>query len=267
MKNARLVTGSGPGDWNMAFDRLLMERVRTGRWDFVLRTYGWRPACVSLGKLQNASLEVDRAALAEAGYGLVRRPTGGRAVWHEREVTYSVVARLDHPMVSGSVSEALCRVAAPMARAMRNLGIDAALAASDTHRYAGPREPANPCFTSHGRWEVGTSDGRKLVGSAQTRSRGVFLEHGSILLSNDQPKLLDFLPAFVTTDARSRLASRLSDGIAALREFLPGLEAAPVETALTAAFADTLGEDFEELDPGILHGPELDLLVEEQRHV
>jgi lipoate-protein ligase A len=251
----------------MAFDRLLMEQVRLGRWDFVLRTYGWTPACVSIGKLQDASREINREAIEAAGYGLVRRPTGGRAVWHETEVTYSVTARIDHPMVTGHVSEALRKVAAPMADAIRRLGIAVSLSPLERHHHAGPREGANPCFTSHGSWEVGTADGRKLVGSAQARSRGVFLEHGSILLENDQPKLLDFLPIPVTDETKARLASLLTEGIATLREFVPGLRSSDVEAALAASFGAALEDDLSTADPAMLHGPELDALILEQEHV
>lgn len=267
MRVVRFSTGEHPGPWNMAFDRLLMEQVRLGRWDFVLRTYGWTPACVSIGKLQDVSREVDRTALEAAGFGLVRRPTGGRAVWHETELTYSVTARLDHPMVAGPVSEALRKVAAPLADALRRLGIAVSLSPVERHSFAGPREPANPCFTSHGSWEVGTPDGRKLVGSAQARSRGVFLEHGSILLENDQPKLLDFLPVPLPSEVRTRLAGRLREGIATLREFSPDLTPDAVEGALAAAFSEALGGEIEPVSPDLLAGPALDALVVEQAHV
>ena len=251
----------------MAFDRLLMEEVREGRWDFVLRVYGWEPACVSIGKLQDPDREVDRSSLSAAGIGLVRRPTGGRAVWHQTEVTYSVTARVDHPMVSGPVSEALRKVAEPLADSVRSLGIPVSLGPAERHHVGGPREPANPCFTSHGRWEVGASDGRKLIGSAQARSRGVFLEHGSILLDNDQVKLLDFLPSSVPSSAGLRLREHLTAGIATLREFLPGLQAGEVERSLFRSFSRILDGGLRETDQVLLEGPVLDSLTAEYEDV
>ena len=251
----------------MAFDRLLMEEVREGRWDFVLRVYGWDPACVSVGKLQNPDREVDRSSLSAAGIGLVRRPTGGRAVWHQGEVTYSVTARMDHPMVSGPVSEALKKVAQPLADAVRRLGIPVSLGPSERHHVAGPREPANPCFTSHGRWEVGAMDGRKLIGSAQARSRGVFLEHGSILMENDQVRLLEHLPSPISPSAARRLREHLTEGIATLREFIPNLEIGEVERSLFQSFSTVLDGGLQKADTSLLEGPLLNRLTEEQEVV
>ena len=231
----------------MAFDRYLMELVRENRWDFVLRTYGWDPACVSIGKLQNTQREVDSANLIADGYGLVRRPTGGRAVWHETELTYSIVAAADHPAVSGSISEALRKTATPMVKALNSLGIKVAVSPKEKHRAGGPRTVSNPCFTSHGKWEVGTPDGRKLVGSAQARSRGVFLEHGSILFENDQLKILDYLPEDTPLELKTILRKHLTDGIACIHELDPGLEIRDMESALHISFSDIAGDALEYL--------------------
>lgn len=231
----------------MAFDRLLMEFVRENRWDFVLRTYGWNPACVSIGKLQSAHREIDPERLIADGYGLVRRPTGGRAVWHETELTYSIVAKLNHPMVSGSISEALKKTAIPMVNAMNSLGIEVAVSPLEEHRAGGPRTAGNPCFTSHGKWEVGTPDGRKLVGSAQARSRGVFLEHGSILFENDQLKMLDYLPQDTPQRLKEIIRHQLTDGIASIHEFKPNLDTDDMEDALHDSFKAILPVNLEYL--------------------
>jgi len=251
----------------MAFDRLLMDRIRRGDWDLSLRVYGWEPACLSLGKFQDASREVNIEALCADGYDAVRRPTGGRAVWHETEVTYSLVAREEHPMVSGSTGEALRKVSMPMLAAILSLGVDVTAGRSEVHREGGAASTANPCFTSHGMWEIGTMDGRKLVGSAQARSRGVFLEHGSILLGNDQMKVLDYLPGEPDSARNSRLARHLTDGIASLGELAPGVTARSVEDALHSAFEDSLGTALTETPASVLEGPELDILIGEFEHV
>ncbi len=236
MKAVHFTTGKHDGIWNMAFDRLLMELVRENRWEFILRTYGWSPACVSIGKFQKVTREVDYERLIADGYGLVRRPTGGRAVWHETELTYSIVAAADNPLVSGSISEALKKTSAPMVSAFESLGIEVSVSPMEKHRAGGHGTAGNPCFTSHGKWEVGTSDGRKLVGSAQARSRGVFLEHGSILFENDQLKMLDYLPQDTSLRFREILEGHLNDGIASLREFRPDLEISDMEKALHVSF-------------------------------
>jgi len=247
----------------MAMDRYLMELVRAGEYDFVLRTYGWEPACVSVGRLQDPFREIDVAGLRRNGFDIVRRPTGGRQVWHETEVTYSVVARLDHHMVCGTISQALRKVAEPMVDAMRSLGLDVSVSPTDNHHVGGPRTRGNPCFTSHGRWEVGTDDGRKLVGSAQARSRGVFLEHGSILLENDQPKLLDYLPADFPEPIARKLEIHLSRGIASLREFRPDLTCRQLEDALSRSYSRAVGTDLEHLSASVLECSRLLRLTEE----
>ncbi|MEN8209306.1 MAG: biotin/lipoate A/B protein ligase family protein [Candidatus Fermentibacteria bacterium] len=242
MKAVHFATGKHDGNWNMAFDRYMMELVRENRWDFVLRTYGWDPACVSIGKLQRTEREINRERLLADGYGLVRRPTGGRAVWHETELTYSIVARTDHPAVAGSISDALKKTAAPMVKAMNSLGIRVSVCPTEKHRAGGPRKAANPCFTSHGKWEIGTADGRKLVGSAQARSRGVFLEHGSILFENDQLKLLDYLPNDTPSALKDILRKHLTAGIASIHEFDPDLQESDMENALHESYSAIAGE-------------------------
>jgi len=241
LRAAHFATGKHNGIWNMAFDRLLMELVRENKWQFVLRTYGWNPPCVSIGKLQSIKREIDVERLIADGYGAVRRPTGGRAVWHETELTYSIVAATDNPMVSGSITEALAKTSAPMIRAMNSLGLDVRVSTLEKHRTGGHRTAANPCFTSHGKWEIGTADGRKLVGSAQARSRGVFLEHGSILFENDQLKMLNYLPDETSSAFRKILRRHLTEGIACVNELNPDIDIADMENALHASFSETTG--------------------------
>lgn len=266
MKAVHFRTGKHEGIWNMAFDRYLVELVRNKKWDFVLRTYGWEPACVSIGKLQNRDSEINSDKLIKDGYHLVRRPTGGRAVWHETEVTYSIVARTDHPIVSGSVSEALRKIAAPIVRAMNTLDIQVSVSPADLHRVGGPRMQSNPCFTSHGRWEVGTPDGRKLIGNAQARRHGVFLEHGSILFENDQYKILDYLPTNTSPHLKSILADHLTDGIASIREFRPDLEMSEMENALNISFSEALNETIQPLNFKQLQDERFDVLISDCRN-
>jgi lipoate-protein ligase A len=244
-------SGARHGAWNMAMDMYLVELVSEGGFGLVLRTYGWSPPCVSIGRFQDPLREVDPAMLRSEGIGIVRRPTGGRAVLHRSEVTYSVVAPEGHPMVSGPIEESLRKVASPLVDAIRSLGIDARVNRADRH-LAGRGRSSNPCFTSHGRSEITTGDGRKLVGSAQARGRGVFLEHGSILLDNDQPVMASLLPPSVDEGRRSALRESLSMCTGSLRESLPDLGPEDVERALADAFARASGEEMVFIDPGEL---------------
>ncbi len=253
------------GELNMAVDRLLMEMAGEGELDFAVRVYGWSPACVSLGRHQDPDREVDRDSLASAGVDLVRRPTGGRAVWHETEVTYSVVAALDHPLVSGSVTEALRKVSAPLAAALGGLGFPVRTSPADRHSLGGGTSGANPCFTSHGRWEVGSSDGRKLVGSAQARSAGAFLQHGSIPLRNDQPRLAEHLPRSVPEERRRLIGELLESGTASLRERLPHATHEIVSAAVLESFGEAVGGRPEPLSPDDLDRGRLEELQDAWR--
>ena len=166
------------GAENMAIDAALLERAdATG--DAFLRLYRFDPPCLSLGRNEAAG-SYDRAAIARLGVDVVRRPTGGGAVWHEHEVTYAVAA----PSAAfGGLRQAYHAIHTRLAAALRTLGADAALA-SDRQTAHPPHRPG-PCFARPVGGEV-LVRGRKLVGSAQVRRGGALLQHGSILLDGSQ---------------------------------------------------------------------------------
>ena len=188
----------------MALDHALMRRAaRTGH--TVLRVYSWSTPTISLGRHQRAAevitpalglnaplgLDVAHAAplgpdvvhAAPLGLDVVRRPTGGRAVVHAREVTYSITAPI-HP---GSVTRTdYLQFNRLLLDALRRLGTDAELAPSPVSR--APRPHNSPCFNTATEGEI-VIQGRKLAGSAQWRDDGAILQHGSILIDDDQPLL------------------------------------------------------------------------------
>ncbi len=259
-----MMSGLCGGPRNMAVDILLMEMAAAGELDVVLRTYGWDPACVSLGRLQDPSREIDPAALRSAGVDLVRRPTGGRAVWHEHELTYSITAAESHPLVAGSIRDSLARTGALLCSALRSAGFDAALSPAGRSAFH-ERMPANPCFTSHGLFEV-TVGGRKVVGSAQARRRGAFLEHGSIIISNDQPRLAGYMRT-ASDGQRRDILEALRSSSCGLSELIPGIDPGAVAKALHEAYGDHLGTDpvplaVADLDPARLSGLEEGLRME-----
>jgi lipoate-protein ligase A len=170
---------SGAG--NMALDVLLLEdATRTGR--ATLRLYRWSPSCLSFGRNEAALARYDRAAIEQRGWDVVRRPTGGRAVWHEDEVTYAVAAPI---AAFGSLQQSYCAIHERLAAALRTLGAPAHLAPKNG-RPAGL--DAGACFASPVGGEV-MVHGRKIVGSAQVRLGSAFLQHGSILLGGSQQNL------------------------------------------------------------------------------
>ena len=167
-----------PGAENMGIDAALLREARRGA--AFLRLYRWAPACLSFGRNEPARTRYDRAAIEQLGLDVVRRPTGGRAVWHEKEVTYAVAGPAT---MFGSLREAYIRVHTLLAAALRRLDVPAELAERPSGRAVGPAGGA--CFAAPVGGEIVAGD-RKLVGSAQVRERGAFLQHGSILLEDGQ---------------------------------------------------------------------------------
>jgi lipoyl(octanoyl) transferase len=183
----------------MALDHALMRRAAaTG--EAVLRVYSWRAPTLSLGRHQPAMGLYDIDVIRAAGIDIVRRPTGGRAVLHHREVTYSITAPTPG---RGSGDNRLrardlyASINALLVEALRQLGVPAMLAPPlprPTERGAAgepegpPRPSAHPCFDVATEGEV-IVGGRKLVGSAQRRDPDAVLQHGSILIADDQERL------------------------------------------------------------------------------
>jgi lipoate-protein ligase A len=171
------------GAQNMAIDdALLHEADRSG--DAFLRLYRFSPACLSFGRNEPARARYDRAAIERHGFDVVRRPTGGRAVWHEHEVTYAVAA----PVAAfGSLRESYQTIHARLAGALKRLGVDATLA-PPSRVGAGPGAGGGACFATPVGGEV-LVNGKKVIGSAQVRHGRAFLQHGSILLDGSQDML------------------------------------------------------------------------------
>jgi lipoate-protein ligase A len=153
-----------------------------------LRLYAWSPPALSLGRHQGAAASHHPEALRARGIDLVRRPTGGRAVLHDAERTYSVTGPLGRAPFAGGVLDTYLRIAAALAAALRGLG----LAPSIEERRPGPPSTDDPagasCFEATSTHEIHVG-GLKLVGSAQLRRRGAFLQHGSIPLRLDRAAL------------------------------------------------------------------------------
>ena len=180
---------SGPADGatNMAVDEAILEGVRDGTSPPTLRVYAWEPPTVSIGHSQKASVELDLDECGRRGFGVVRRPTGGRAVLHAGELTYSVVGRSGVPPLGGSIAESYRAIAGGLLLGLAELGVRAELApVSAESRSRG--EVAPPCFVSAGRFEVVVA-GRKLIGSAQRRIGAAVLQHGSLLTDDTHLEL------------------------------------------------------------------------------
>lgn len=172
-----LVDGAATGSWNMAVDEALAESVAGGESPPVVRLYRWQPPCLSLGFAQPYTA-ADADFCAREGVDVVRRPTGGRAVLHHLELTYSVVAPLDGRPFSGDLQGAYQRICRALVAGLRRVGVAADLAGTPEGGLIRPTE-AIPCFVGPATGEV-VAAGRKLVGSAMRRLGGAILQHGSI---------------------------------------------------------------------------------------
>jgi len=207
-----LLTGPSDGPTNMAVDEAIMEAVGQGVVPPTLRFYGWQPPCLSLGRFQPVDGTVNLDACRARGDDLVRRPTGGRAILHDtpdHELTYSLAIPQDDPRVAGDILTSYRAISAALVRGLARLGVSAQLTPVLGHALH-PETAA--CFDQPSGYEV-TVNGRKLVGSAQARSGGAILQHGTMLLDVDLPVWVAVLhpPSGVTAEAfQEHLAGRLT---------------------------------------------------------
>jgi len=268
----RLLVDEGlPGAMNMELDEALLESAIGGSGP-VLRFYTWRPSALSLGVNQPIG-EIDPEACARLGFDVVRRLTGGRAVLHQHELTYSIAARSDNRLVSGGVVESYRKISAALVAGLRTLGTHVELAPPDRALHSSlararraadfsEGEPATGegshgaiCFDAASDYEL-TANGRKLVGSAQARRGGALLQHGSILLDVDWEAWASVF-AFRTEGGRLRAMQKLPSRMTSLREELGRpVSEQEVREALQAGFASAFEID---LVPGEATGAELEL--------
>jgi lipoate-protein ligase A len=199
-----LVTPSSSGAWNMAVDETMLESVEQNMALPSLRLYAWEPPCLSIGYAQPSS-DIDFTRLSAHGWDWVRRPTGGRAILHTDELTYSIIAPLSDPRVSGGVLESYQRLSRALLTALRSLNIHA-----ETHpiNQLGENQRFGAvCFEVPSNYEI-VVQGKKLIGSAQARRKNVMLQHGTLPLYGDLTRITQVL-AFSDEQERSAAATRL----------------------------------------------------------
>jgi lipoate-protein ligase A len=202
-----LITPPTHGTWNMALDEAILEHIGRNEAVPTLRLYAWDPPCLSLGYAQPFA-DVDVSRLQQYGWEVVRRLTGGRAILHTDELTYSVIAPADEPRVAGSILESYNRLAQALLLAVQRLEIPVEMKA-----HVNPTEGmpfSNPvCFEVPSSYEI-TVDGKKLIGSAQARKKDGVLQHGSLPLTGDLARICQAL-RFEDESARENASQRLLD--------------------------------------------------------
>jgi len=178
-----VLDGDHSGAENMARDVAMLEAVIAGKVPPTLRLYGWSPPCLTLGRHQ-VDDAADEKFCRRRGIGIVRRPTGGRAVLHHLELTYAVAAPLGQGTLPRALQDAYRTVCSALVVAVRSFGIDAELTGGDVNlSLPGPRTKV-PCFEAPAGGEVVVA-GRKLIGSSMRARQGHILQHGAILLDWD----------------------------------------------------------------------------------
>ena len=185
-------TGSHDPYYNMAMDEALLNFVSRGEIDPVVRFYTWNPATLSVGYFQRLKKEIDIDKVNEKGFGLVRRQTGGRGVLHDKELTYSVIVSEEHPNMPSTVTEAYRVISEGLLEGFKLLGFEAyfAIPRSKEEREKLKQPRSAVCFDAPSWYEL-VVEGRKIAGSAQTRQKGVILQHGSLLQDVNVDELSD----------------------------------------------------------------------------
>jgi lipoate-protein ligase A len=210
------------GVWNMAVDAAILENVIAGQSQPTLRLYDWDPACLSLGFAQLYA-DVDEGALNSHGWHVVRRPTGGRAILHTDELTYSVIGPSDEPRLIGGVLESYKRLSEGLMKSLLLLGLP--VQQQPMHAGNGFGALDNPvCFEVPSDYEI-TLNGKKIIGSAQARKKGgvdgraSVLQHGSLPLFGDIARITEVL-RYPSEENRQKAAKRVRDRAATVEEGL-----------------------------------------------
>jgi lipoate-protein ligase A len=241
LKRLRIVRDTPhPPAFNMAADLYLMELAARSPGTVVLRLYCWKNPTVTIGCLQNAARDLDLDALVRDSVSWIKRPSGGRAVLHDGDITYSVAFAPPQHAIGTTVSQTYRIVAECLIKGLARAGIRSAVHDSKLDTALVRSQSKLPCFLAPNRHEI-MIDGRKLVGSAQKRTQHAVLQHGSVPLS---PGFRD-LPRYSRTPPERRAveAKLFEQKCVCVDELKPGLDRGVLGRSLAAGFASVLGLD------------------------
>ncbi|WP_332646711.1 lipoate--protein ligase family protein [Lysinibacillus sp. 54212] len=213
---------SGPcsPSFNMALDEALLNWHSENLIPPVIRFYEWNPATLSIGYFQQANKEIDLEEVKKQGLGFVRRPTGGRAVLHDKELTYSIIVEETYPNMPPTVTEAYRVLSEGLLFGFRNLGLNAYFSVPDTkEKQEDLKKPKSAvCFDAPSWYEL-VVEGKKVAGSAQTRQKGVILQHGAILLDLDIEQLLSVFK-FSSESMKEKMREKLPEKAVAMNRLV-----------------------------------------------
>lgn len=207
----------GDGALNMITDRAILMACNEGKVPATLRLYGWQRPTLSIGYSQEISKYIDMESCEKNNIPVVRRFTGGRAILHQYEMTYSVIAPIPHPAFPGSLRGSFERISQAILESLKIGGIeDAIVAGKNNSRDISGRSPA--CFSMANHCEI-VVRGKKLVGSAQRRLRSAFLQHGSVILDM-APKLTHTLLKYSSETEKQEVLDSLVSNTTSLKQLL-----------------------------------------------
>lgn len=226
------------GAYNMAVDEAILTTVSSGTSTPTLRVYAWEPLCLSLGYGQRAS-DADFERIAAQSWGMVRRPTGGRAILHGDELTYSVSLPAGDELAQGDVVESYRRISEALITALQLLGLSPA----SEKQAKGNRSVGPVCFEVPSHYEI-TAGGKKLIGSAQVRRKIGILQHGTLPLYGDITRICDAL-VYETETGRDEAKQQVRERATTLESVCGHvIDWQTAANALIQGFADTFDINF-----------------------
>lgn len=218
--------------FNMAADQFLLQSCQ--KQDCVtVRFYRWQPAAITIGYMQQASEQLNLALLKREGISWIRRPTGGRAVLHQEDLTYSCIFPRETPAMGSTVAQSYALIMRCLSAGLAAIGLDCSAQGSVSSLIAAPRSVKLPCFLAPNRDEIMVA-GRKLIGSAQKRTRLGTLQHGSLPRSVAYRQLPRFLRQ--SPKEQQEQIAALAEKSISLFELIPDVSIATLEHALAEGF-------------------------------
>ncbi len=213
-----LDTGRSSGAFNMALDEAILMQVAKEESPPTIRFYAWNAPTISIGYFQRIDRDIDSDKVRAHEFEIVRRMTGGRAVLHDRELTYSVMVPGDHPFAKSSVVESYRLLSLGLRKGFINLGVHAEVVslAQESERAKFATLGSAACFDSPSWYEL-VVEGRKIAGSAQVRAHGGLLQHGALLLDLEPDDLFDVL-LFRDDRERERIRAEFDVRAASVRQ-------------------------------------------------
>jgi lipoate-protein ligase A len=222
--------------FNMAADLFYLENCRHNSFIY-LRLYQWKPPCITIGCMQKATDLLDFQSLKRDGVAWIKRPTGGRAVLHDHDITYSCIFPVSAASMGKNVMETYSIISKCLMAGLENAGIKCNSIDSFSNLREARREIKLPCFLAPNRREI-MANGKKLIGSAQKRIADAVLQHGSIPITDAYRRLPNYLQLSETQ--RKIQKELLAQKSICLKEIDPVLKLPNMRKALIKGFTTSL---------------------------